>query len=224
VPATWALLPPGDAALTGRVKKLGPSWLVREKKGRKLFSLGLWAPAEAISATRAALRVEREDPAYQRKLAAGRRRRALEQAAYVESFEAAVFAFLGFAPANAGLAGALARAITDLAAPVGSNTVARTKRIPLERRAEAATIAWLRHQTTTYDSMQVPRVKGARRELRRQLAARSRELLAAYRRGPAVGSGRCPLRRGLDAHRQSLAAQADHDDDCGSTEEEDDAL
>jgi hypothetical protein len=82
--------------------------------------------------------------------------------------------------------------VTTHATPVGSGTVARTERIPIERRAEAAVIAWMRHQTTAYDSMPIPRVKGKRREVRRMLAARSMELLARYRRGdPAAVS--CPL-------------------------------
>jgi hypothetical protein len=54
----------------------------------------------------------------------------------------------------------LAQAVTDHATPVGSGTVARTKRIPVEQRAEAAVIAWMRHQTTGYDGMVIPRVKG----------------------------------------------------------------
>ena len=41
VPAGWALLPPGDAGLTRRVKAAGPSWTVAEKKGRKVFSRGV---------------------------------------------------------------------------------------------------------------------------------------------------------------------------------------
>src|SRR4029079_2186840 len=44
-PDGWILLPPGDAALTRRVKEAGDHWLVQEKKGRKLFSRGVWAPA-----------------------------------------------------------------------------------------------------------------------------------------------------------------------------------
>lgn len=42
----------------------------------------------------------------------------------------------------------LDRVVTHHATPVGSGTVARTKRIPVEYRAEAAVIAWMRHQTT----------------------------------------------------------------------------
>ena len=95
--------------------------------------------------------------------------------------------FLAFHPAHADLADRLARAVTDHATPVGSGTVARTKRIPVEQRAEAAVIAWMRHQTTAYDSMTIPRVKGKRREVRRMLAQRSKELLSRYRSGEAVG-------------------------------------
>ena len=36
-PTGWILLPPGDAALTRRVKAAGAHWVVQEKKGRKLF-------------------------------------------------------------------------------------------------------------------------------------------------------------------------------------------
>jgi hypothetical protein len=52
---------------------------------------------------------------------------------------------------HADLANQMAWAVTDHATPVGSGTVARTKRIPVEQRAEAAVIAWMRHQTTGYD-------------------------------------------------------------------------
>ena len=38
VPADWSLLPPGDAALTRRVKAAGDHWVVQEKKGRRMFS------------------------------------------------------------------------------------------------------------------------------------------------------------------------------------------
>jgi hypothetical protein len=199
VPAGWALLPPGDAALTRRVKKAGPSWTVKERRGRKSFSRGVWAPAKTIASLRTQLATERADPAYERKLAAGRKRRAAEQARYADEFEDAILSFLGFAPRHADLAARLAKAIAAHAVPVGSGTVARTKRIPIERRAEAATLAWLRHQTTGYDSLKIPRVKGMRREVRRLLAQRSRELLARYRRGEAVDRRSCPLERGLRA-------------------------
>jgi len=196
VPDGWDLLPPGDAALTRRVKAAGPAWVVKKKRGRRVFSQGVWAPEDTIRRLREELEVERSDPKYTAKLEAGRKRRAAEQVKYVEEFSVAVRDFLAFAPRYAELEVELARAIAAHATPVGSGTVARTQRIPVERRAEAATIAWLRHQTTGYDDMKIPRVKGMRREVRRQLAARSRRLLSAYRSGAAL-EGPCPLRRAL---------------------------
>jgi uncharacterized protein with GYD domain len=50
VPEGWVLLPPGDAALTRGVKAAGEHWAVQERKGRKVFSRGVWAPA-AFKAT-----------------------------------------------------------------------------------------------------------------------------------------------------------------------------
>src|SRR5581483_1594367 len=44
-PEGWILLPPGDAALTRRVKEADDHWVVQEKKGRKVFSRGVWARA-----------------------------------------------------------------------------------------------------------------------------------------------------------------------------------
>lgn len=96
----------------------------------------------------------------------------------------------------------LASEIAAHATPVGSGTVARTTRIPLELRAEAAAIAWLRHQTTTYDDMHIPRVKGMRREVRRMLAERSRMLLERYRRGESVDPRHCPLRNALSPFQE----------------------
>jgi uncharacterized protein DUF2293 len=197
VPAGWSLLPPGDAALSRRVKSEGPSWCVKEKRGRKIFSRGIWAPRERIERIRAELDVERARPDYQRKLDAGRQRRARAEQVYAGDFEAAVLHFLRFHDRHLAAARRMARAVAAHAVPVGSGTVARTQRIPIERRAEAAVIAWMRHQTTGYDDMQVPRVKGMRREVRRMLAERSRELLGSYRDGRQVNEASCPLLRAL---------------------------
>lgn len=195
-PADWVLVPPGDAALTRRVKAGGPHWLVKEKKGRRTYTRGVWAPKERVAQIESALKRQRADPSYQRKLDAGRKKRAAEQEEYAADFEKAVFEFLDFAPRHKAIAVAMSRAIAAHATPVGSGTVARTKRIPIERRAEAATIAWLRHQTTSYDDMKIPRVKGMRREVRRLLAQRSKQLLQRYRRGDPP-SPSCPLQAAL---------------------------
>jgi hypothetical protein len=195
-PEGWILLPPGDAGLTRRVKAAGDYWVVREKVGRRMFARGVWASAATIDRVRAELKAERSTEDYARRQDAASRRRERVQAEYVEDFQGAVVAFLAFHPIHAGLAGRLARAVADHATPVGSGTVARTRRIPVEQRAEAAVIAWMRHRTTGYDGMAIPRVKGKRREVRRMLARRSQELLRRYRRGDTVGD-ECPLKRAL---------------------------
>lgn len=208
IPAGWVLLPPGDPALTRRVKNAGPHWSMSERRGRKVFSLGIYAPAARIEELRAELALERQDPAYERKLNRARDKRAAEQEQYAEDFALAVLRFLAFAPSHQPLGQRLARAIAEHATPVGSGTVARTQRIPIEQRAQAATIAWLRHQTTGYDRMEIARVKGMRREVRRLLAERSRQLLARYRAGEHVPEASCLLRRGLAAaEARSRAAQ-----------------
>jgi hypothetical protein len=196
-PSGWSLLPPGDAALTRRVKAKGEFWIVQEKKGRKMFSRGVWASTELIESLREALLAERQTESYAKKRAADTRRRRKVQEEYVEDFEDAVLTFLNFHPRYQELAKRLAKLVTQLATPVGSGTVARTKRIPVEKRAEAAVIAWLRHQTTGYDDMVIPRVKGKRREVRRMLAQRSKRLLLQYKRGEEIASG-CPLRTALN--------------------------
>lgn len=196
-PKDWILLPPGDAALTRRVKAAGDHWVVAEKKGRKVFSRGVWAPAATIEQIRAELAAERSTETYAKRKASDAQRREKVQAEYVEDFHAAVVSFLAFHPDHAALAQRLAQVVTVHATPVGSGTVARTKRIPMERRAEAAVIAWMRHQTTGYDHMAIPRIKGKRREVRRLLAQRSQELLARYRRGQASGES-CPLQQALN--------------------------
>src|SRR5438105_2730910 len=198
VPEGWVLLPPGDAALTRRVKEAGDHWVVAEKKGRKVFSRGVWAATATIERIRADLEVERSTEGFAKRKQADTRRREKAQAEYVEDFLGAVVTFLAFHGIYADLADRLARAVTDHATPVGSGTVARTKRIPVEQRAEARVIAWSRHQTTGYESLVIPRVKGKRREVRRTLARRSHELLEGYRRGAAVPEG-CPLQKALSS-------------------------
>jgi len=48
VPTGWENLPAGDASVTRKLKSLGPTWTVQEKKGRKAFSHGVWAAKEQI--------------------------------------------------------------------------------------------------------------------------------------------------------------------------------
>ncbi len=197
VPAGWDLLPPGDPALSRRIKADGPSWTVIEPKGRKRFSRGIWAPADRIAALRAELLAEREHPSYQRKIVAGRQRRAAAQDIYAGDFREAVRRYLAFHRRHRREGEILAGLVAAHATPVGSGTVARTRRIPIDQRAEAATIAWLRHQTTAYDRMTIAPQRGAREEVRHEIAERSRQLLDQYRQGHAINRATCPLARAV---------------------------
>ncbi len=198
IPDGWELLPPGDAGLTRRLKAAGPTWTIQEKKGRRTFSKGVLALKETIISLRAGLEQERTTESYAKRKIADANRREKKQTEYVEDFGAAVFDFLNFALRYDTLAKKLAAAVTLHATPVGSGTVARTERIPIEQRAEAAVIAWMRHQTTAYDNLKIPRVKGERREVRRMLADQSRQLLEDYRRGHPVNAAHCPLQKAFN--------------------------
>lgn len=196
-PPGWACLPPGDATWTRRVKQRGPSWAVIEKRGRKAFSKGLWAPASTIAEVKAELDAERSTESYEKKRTQDLVRRERTQTAYVNTFEQEVFAYLAFSSEWAPLARAMAKLVAAHATPVGSGTVARTKRIPVAERASAAVIAWMRHQTTAYDDMVIPRVKGQRREVRRMLAQRSKLVIAKHQQDVPHGLADCSLCRAV---------------------------
>ena len=199
VPKSWRLLPPGDAGLTRRVKAAGPTWTVHERKGRRTFSKGVYADAATIERIRKELELERSTESYAKRQESSRARRDSKQSAYVEDFQAAIVAFLNFDSRYYALGVKLAKAVSDHATPIGSGTVARTERIPIERRAESAVIAWMRHQTTSYDHLKIPRIAGMRREVRRMLAEESRRLLDSFRRGLDVTVSQCPLQKALNA-------------------------
>ena len=193
LPDNWALVKSGDAGLTRRLKSCGaPYWVLVHKRRNRIESLGLFMDKDTAAAVKAELDAERETPEYQKQLASSRRSREKKQQRYEQDFYQAVLEFLNFDPGYRELAEKMAHLVADHAVPVGSGTVARTSTIPLEQRAEAAVIAWMRHQTTAYDHMVIARVKGERRAVRRQLAAASREILKRYRRGEAI-LPTCPL-------------------------------
>jgi len=215
-PDGWVCLPPGDATVTRRVKQLGPSWAVLEKRGRKTFSRGLWAPRDNVEAVRAAVARERSTDDHAKRRAGDRARRARAEASYAATFEAEVHTFLGFSNEWDLLARVLARKVAAHATPVGSGTVARTKRIDVAARAEAAVIAWMRHQTTAYDAMVIPRVEGKRREVRRALAEASRAVLDLHRRDVPHLVRSCPLCAALVPAGAAPAGEAPPVDHVGS--------
>ena len=195
-PEDWAFLQAGDAAITRSVKAKGPTWVVQIRKGRRMISKGIWAKELDIIESRKEVVAKRATPEYAKRRKADLVRRTAKQEKYLVDFCAEVVHFLDFHQRYKREAKILGRIITEHAAPIGSGTVARTERIPIAKRAEAATIAWMRHQTTAYDAMRIARVKGKRREIRRQLAAQSVKVLQAYRHGDELAEN-CPLKKAL---------------------------
>lgn len=195
-PAHWDFLTAGDAAITRSVKTKGVTWVVQVRKGKREISRGIWAEAAHIRASREAVQAKRATPAYAKTRERDLIRREAKHQTYIVDFSREVRRFLDFHPRYEIEAQGLSEKITAHATPVGSGTVARTERIPLAKRAEAAVIAWMRHQTTAYESMSIARIKGKRREVRRQLAVKSVELLQAYRQGRDIADS-CPLKKAL---------------------------
>ncbi len=195
-PDDWAFLKAGDAAITRSVKAKGPTWVVMVQKGRRKISKGIWASKAHILDSQEEVAAKRSSPEYAQKRIQELARRAARQKTYVAEFSSEVINFLNFHPRYSSEAKVLGEKISAHATPVGSGTVARTKRIPISKRAEAAVIAWMRHQTTAYDSMRIARIKGKRREVRRQLAAKSVTLLQPYRQGRELTES-CPLKKAL---------------------------
>lgn len=196
-PEGWAFLPAGDAAVTRRVKLKSPVWIVQVKYRRRMISKGIWAPADNILAAKQEIAVKRATPAYANERKRELARRQAKQKAYTQEFNDQIIKFLNFHPRYEKESQLLGKIITTHATPVGSGTVARTQRIPINKRAQAAVIAWMRHKTTAYDSMKIPRVKGTRRETRRDLAKKSIEVLEIYRHGQDQKED-CPLKQALE--------------------------
>lgn len=196
VPEDWALLAPGDGPLTKMVKAKGPTWLVQVKVRNRYISKGIWAKKEHILAAQDELEAKRSAPGYAQKRLQGLAARDKKHQAYVQEFYTEILEFLGFHCRYETLAKQLAGVVTEFATPVGSGTVARTERIPVADRARSAVIAWMRHQTTNYDRMAIARIKGTRRQVRRELAGRSLDLLQLYRDGRDIPPT-CPLQRAL---------------------------
>ena len=200
VPTGWENLPAGDASVTRKVKSLGPTWTVQEKKGRKAFSHGVWAAKEQIEEAITLVEAQRADPKHQKKLEQVKVRREEKETVFGEDFQQAIIQFLNFDQKYHLLVEQLSTLVKEHAVPVGSGTVARSSSVTLEDKAALAVMAWMRHQTSAYDSTSVARVKGARRELRRKIARQSERILAKYRSGDNVDFEVCPLYRAL--HRQ----------------------
>ena len=196
-PAGWAFLPAGDAGVTRKVTSKGTFWRVEVKKGRRTMSLGIWAPETTIVQAKKDVQEVRLTDEYKKKQTYAVERREKKQEQYDAEFCQAVERFLDFHSSYKELEMKLAKAVTVHAIPVGSGTVARTQMIPIGERAALAVIAWMRHQTTGYDSLKIARVKGERRAVRKSLAQQSAALLASYRQGQVIVPEGCPLQKAM---------------------------
>ncbi len=48
IPGNWDSLKAGDAAVTRSVKGKGTTWVVQERRGRRVISKGIWADSRHI--------------------------------------------------------------------------------------------------------------------------------------------------------------------------------
>ncbi len=196
-PANWEFFPAGDPGITRKITTAGIYWRVQVKMGKRLISKGVWAPSDIVGKAKLEVKAVRETPSYQKRLENSRNLRVKKQTEYETYFLESVKKFLSFNLCFKEIENKLAEAVTAHAVPVGSGTVARTAMIPIEERAAKAVIAWMRHKTTAYDSMVIPKLKGKRRETRRILAQRSIEILGSYRTGGSIPEN-CPLKKAFD--------------------------
>lgn len=180
-PASWAFLPAGDAGITRKVTSEGLFLGVEVKRGT--ISLGIWAPATTITRAQNEVDSVRSTKEYKNKRMSELVRKEKKQEQYEDEFCMAIEAFLNFHVNYKVMEKKLARAVTTHAIPVGSGTVARTQMIPIEKRASLAVIAWMRHQTTSYDDLKIVHIKGERRAVRKAFAQQSIVLLTNYREG-----------------------------------------
>jgi len=197
IPDGWAFLPAGDPGVTRKVTASGVCWRVQIRKGRRNISLGVWAPEQTIESAKLATKNIRSTDSYKKSVIRTKLQRDKKQDEYAQQFYFEVRLFLSFAECHKAYEDTMAKAVTEHAIPVGSGTVARTEMIPIEERAAKAVVAWMRHQTTGYDTMKIPRIKGKRREIRRLLAETSMQLLSKYRNGDPISPG-CPLKCAID--------------------------
>lgn len=193
LPEGWCFVPSGDPALTRRLKQTAEYWVVVRKRRNRKEGVGLCVPAPVFESVNARLLTERatEDPVM--KQAAALRRRQHKQDKDTIEFRDAVRLYLNFHQHWKSLEAQLADAVTQHAIPIGSGTVARTRTIPIQERAEAAVIAWMRHNTSKYDEMYIPHMKGKRREVRHDINSISRDILRHYRTEPDFNNAACPL-------------------------------
>jgi len=155
VPKGWLLLEAGDAFLTRRVKSRGRWWEYRRKLKTKAYDvkLGNFAPIDVIEEERKKLEEERSTESYKQRLETSRRARQTKEDKYRDEFSKAVFRFLNFASEHKDLAWQIAQGVASLATEPSSGRVGRTGTLPLEKKAELAARAYVRHNHTDYEEL-----------------------------------------------------------------------
>ena len=212
VPHDWMFVKSGDAALTRRIKaKTDCFRVMKDGRKKRVQAVGLFAARSVVEKIQKDLETERSQPEYQRRLDSSRRYREKKESEYVGDFEESIFQFLHFTPSHHALAREMSTLIAEHATPVGSGTVARTKLLPLEQRAELATWAWLRHAITDYDHMKIPNKKGVRRQVRHKLKLQNRRILECYRSSGRTPPSNCPLRVYMK-RRETMSKEATNSD------------
>lgn len=191
-PVGWSFLPAGDAGITRKVTAKGEFWRVQIKKGKRLTSKGVWAPTLHIQEAKNLVETIRSTDEYAQKREYQLKRRDIKQEEYTSDFTKSIKNYLNFHAKYVELENVMAKRVCAHAIPIGSGTVARTSLIPIEDRASRAVIAWMRHQTTFYDQLKIPHIKGERRAVRREFAQQSVKLLNKYRDGKMI-TPTCPL-------------------------------
>jgi hypothetical protein len=195
-PFDWIFLAAGDAGITRKVTSKGEYWRVQFKKGRRLMSKGIWAPKATIENATREMLATRETEQYKKKRVSSLKSVEKKRKIYELEFEEEILRFLNFHPRYSEFVSPFAKAVAELSNQVGSGTVARTQMISIEERAAKAVVAWMRHQTTAYDNMKIPHIKGERRIVRKNLAKQSIKLLENYRNGKEVNLN-SPLHKAL---------------------------
>lgn len=187
VPEGWNLLESGDALLTRRVKARGKYWEYYHELKTKPYDkkIGIFAPANVIEEERRKISGERRTKEYKQRLERSRKTREKKGAKYREEFTEACFRFLNFVREHEDLAWQIAWGATSVATEVGSSRVGRTSRLPLEKKAELAVRAFIRHNFTDYNKRLDEMGEPWYHEIRGNAAAKVNCFLEEHRGSPS---------------------------------------
>lgn len=198
IPEMWEFLPAGDAGVTRNVTKAGEYIRVKQKRGRRLISKGVWAPKEAIEMAIAKMTTLRSTESYEKSKQYRAHKREKDLISYQEDFKKQIIIQLSFADIYHDIAVVLADKITQFATPIGSGTVARSSTLSLDLKAQKAINGWVRHRLTPYESLKIARVKGARANARKLMYEKGLKVFLPYQKGEEIPSN-CPLKRELES-------------------------